>query len=539
MRRAALAVLLLALALLRTDRPVEAARPGAIARFAPPAPLVLLEADDLPALIARWRDCQLRRDVEATGVYRRCLASRLALRLGERRDLLEASLEGPLSWDRLASLPGDQGGLALYSVGRTAFVLWLRLDPGAAADLDLLRRALPAQRASREGVRYAVHRGGEGTAPLAFAVAGRLLVVSNDIEVFERALALAAGEAHESLADDPSYAALAGRAPEGAQAHLYLDMGRLVATRQFQQRWVRGNGEELRDLDRALISLTLAEDRAVEHRVLAYREGAARRLPAGRGGGALSPEARLAALPGGMYASMGAVDADGAARAARWVWPGPAEGGEDLGPLRDLLARGQVSQAVEVVRLFLDRNWFFPRDRLGVAFALDAPQALATADVVAAASAALARSVGAPPGAAPSARRGVVRGVTTYAFAPLLPGGLELTLARSRGDAVLVLATSPELALELAGAAAPTALLGQALAAGGPDVASLDFIRARRSVSKRLATITSPADQDRLGAGTLLGDDLLELLAAPRISRIERLAARDGELDVQEVRYVY
>jgi hypothetical protein len=317
-----------------------------------------------------------------------------------------------------------------------------------------------------------------------------------------------------------------------------------VTTRQFQRRWVQGNGDELRDLDRAFVSVALAEDRVVEHRLLAYRQGAARRLPAGASG-AMAAEARLAALPRGVYSSIGAVDAAGAARAARWVWPGPAEGGDDLGPLRDLLARGRVSQAVEVVRLFLDRNWFFPQDRLAVAFVLDAPEALPTADVVAAASTALARSVGVPTGgpgpagAFPTARRRVERGVTAHVFEPLLPGGLELTLARSRGESVLVLATSTELALELAGAAVPTAPLGQALAAGGPDVASLDFLRARRSVSKRLTTITSPAGQDRGPATTFLGDDLVELLAAPQVSRVERFAERDGELDVQEVRFVY
>jgi hypothetical protein len=535
----ALAAILSALALLETDRPVEAARPGALARFVPAAPLVLLETDDLPALIGRWRDCQLRRNVESTGVYRRCRASRLAARLGERRDLLDASLSSPLSWDRLASLPGDQGGLALYSVGRTAFVLWLRLDPGAAADLDLLRRGLPTQRTSRDGVRYAVHEGGEGTAPTAFAVVGRLLVLSNDLETFDRALSLAAGEGGAALAADPVYADLVRRAPDAAQAHLYLDMGRLVTTRQFQRYWVHGNTDDLRDIDRALISLTFAEDRTVERRLLRYRAGATRRLPAGGAGGARSPAERLAALPAGVYSSMGAVDADRASRAARWVWPAPAGGGEDLGALRDLLARGRVTQAVEVVRLFLDRNWFFPQDRLAVAFDLDAPEAMATTDVVAAASAALARSVGAPPDAGPLARRQVVRGVSSYSFAPALPGGLELTLARSRDDAVLVLATSGELALELAGAAAPTAPLGQALAAGGPDVVSLDFVWARRSLSKRLATITAPSGQDLSRARALLADDLPELLAAPQISRVERLASRDGDLDVQEVRYVY
>ena len=535
--------LLSATALLRTDHLVEAARPGALAPLIPSRPLVVLETDELPRLLARWRDCQLRRDVEATDVYEQCLASRLLIRLDQRLERLEAALASPLTIDRLARLPADRGGLALYNLGDTAFVLWLRLQPGAVEDMRLLRPGLSVERSERSGQRVLIHRGTDSTSPVAFAIVGQLLIVSNDLRTFRRALALATDDRGQSLADDTTYEEMARRAPVDAQVHLFLDMARLVETEPFQRYWIHGNSEALRGLDRAMLSVTFEEARAVEHRQLSYREVDAQRLPAGSAAGAPIDE-RLEALPGGTYAEVRAVDAAAGARAARWLWPraagSTAQGSENVEPLRALLDRGHVTQVVEVIRPFLDRNWFFPRDRLAVAYALDTPDDLPTKAVVEEASEAFSRSVEGPHGAAPRARRRHVRGLMTQTISSLIPGGADLSIARSRGNAVLVFATDPDLALEVAGAAAPTAPLGQALAAGGPDAARVDFARASRALSKRLDLITSVSGQGpRTGMAAFLGDAVPELLGVPHITRIERIAFRDGSIDRQEVRYVY
>lgn len=533
-----LVMLLSIMSLLRTDRSVDAALPGALAGLVPTAPLVFLETDDFPRLIGRWRDCRLRRDVEATETYQRCLSSRLLLRLGQRLDRLETALAAPLTLDRLSSLPGDQGGVALYNVGDLSFVLWLRLRPGAVDEFEVLRRGLPVERSQRSGQRFVVHRGSDETSPIAFAVVGQLLIVSNDTANFQRALALAVDNEGDALAADETYVAMTRRAPADAQVHLYLDMARLVSTRPFQRYWVHGNSEDLRGLDRTLLSLKIEEHHAVERRVLSYRAGEAPRLPAGSIVG-VSADERLEALPGGTYAAVRGVDAEEAARAARWIWPRAADGSERLEPLRDLLVRGRVTHVVEVIRPFLDRNWFFPHDRLAIAFALESPEALSTRDAVDAASSAFSKSIIDSGSITTRARRSTKGGVTTHTLTSLLPGGSNLSVSRARGDGVLVLATDIDLAVELAGAAAPTAPLGQALAAGGPDAARLDYARANRALSKRLDLITNASENRRIGATAFLGEEVPELLGVPIFTRVERIAVRDGDFDRHEVRYFY
>lgn len=533
-----LVVLIAIMSLIRSDRSVDAARPGALSRLVPAAPLVLLETDDLPGLIGRWRDCRLRRDVEATEVYQECMSSRLLLRLSQRLDRLESALSAPLTLDRLSRLAGDRGGIALYNVGDISFVLWLRLQPGAVDELEVLRRGLPVERSRRSDQRYVVHRGTDDTSPIAFAVVGQLLIVSNDPERFQRALALAVDDDGDALSADETYVAMTRRAPVGAQVHLYLDMARLVRTRPFQRYWVHGNAEELGGLDKTLLSLEIDEHRAVEHRLLSYCDGEAPRLPAGSTVG-FDADERLEALPGGTYAAVRSVDAEEAARAARWIWPRAADGSERLEPLRDLLGRGRVTHVVEVIRPFLDRNWFFPRDRLAVAFALATPESLSTRDVVDAASAAFSKSIALTRTTTSRARRSAKGGVSAFTLTSLLPGGSDLSVSRSRGDAVLVLATNIELAYELAGASAPTAPLGQSLAAGGPDAARLDYIRASRALSKRLDLITHASENRRIGATAFLGEEVPELLGVPAVTKVERIAVRDGDFDRQEVRYFY
>lgn len=532
-------VLLALLALLRTDRAVEASRPGDLARLVPGTPLVLLEADDLPGLVAQWRDCDLRDDVEVTTSYRECTASRLGLRLAERRDLLSAAMTEPISLDRLSNLAGNRGGLALYNITETAFVFWLRTQRGAGERLEVLRPDLEVERSEPGGHRYLIHRGSEDTSPVAVAVVGDLLIVGNDLEHFQQALALAAGEDEGEgptpLGRDPVYRALVQRAPVSGQAHLYLDMARIVATRQFQRRWVHDNASDLAGLDRVMISVTWEDERTVEHRVLAYRDGG-RRLPAG-GGAGTEPQARIDALPRGAYAALSQVSGgQEAARVARWIWPGPVDGApEDLAAL---LEPARPARVVEVLRPALGRDGFEPNDVMAVAILLGAPDALDTDAIINAAAAAMTASLSHGRQVVPEQRRVPGRGVIGTLVAAPLPGSPRLAVSRSRDGAVLVLATDARAANDLARAADEAADLGQALRAAGPDVARVDYDQTRDLLRRRLDLITTEGRYDRFGPRAFLGDEVPELLEAPDLERIERLAWRDGDFDRQELRFV-
>lgn len=527
------AALLAALLLLRTDRAVEAARPGELGRLVPAGALLLLESDDLPALAGRWQDCALRGELEGTDVYSRCTASRLGLRLGERVAELEATLDEPdLSMGRLSKLPGGRGGLALYSIGETRFVLWLRTRRGAAEDLRLLRPDLETSRREVAGHSYLVHAGVPGeTSTVGVGVVGDLLIASNDLGQLEKAMRLAAGEAGESLASDPVYGQLAGKAPAAATAHLYLDMERIGATRAFQRYWVHDNAAELAGLGRAMLSVEWRDGETVEHRLLAYRDGGTR-LDAGEGGA--PPDERLAALPEGLYASLHETrSAEAAALAARWLWPG--EPGDGAPPaLAALLGPARPARCVEVARL-ASRDGFAPSDDLAVALLLAEPTALATAAVVDGAAEAMARALSAGRAVTPSRAERTLSGVATTTVAAPLPGGPELTLARSGDGAVLVLASSAALAAQLATAAAEAEPLGRELRRPGPDAARADLGRADRLLGRRLVLATKATDY---GPEAFFGQDVPELLAVPRIARIERLAWREGAFDHQLVRYL-
>jgi hypothetical protein len=530
-----LAALLAALAALRTDRAVEAARPGDLARLVPGNPVVLLETDDLPGLVARWRDCELRPAVEASEAYQRCHASRLGMRLSERVGLLDAALSEPASLDRLAGLPGNRGGLALYNVGETTYLFWLRTHTGAGRDLAVLRPDLDVERTRRGGHEVLIHRGTEDTSPLALAVVGDLLILGNDIARVEEAIALAAGDGGQALASDATYLALARRAPEGAQAHIYLDMSRLLATRQFRRYWVHDNVEDLSGIDRVMLSVTWEQGRTVEHRVLAYVPDEPR-LPAGAAA-TVGAEDRFGALPAGAYSALSTVSGpDRAAFAARWIWPGASDG--NLGDLTGLLGRARPARMVEVSRPTLGRDGFSPQDEHGVAFLLGNPAALSDEELASAASAAMSAALSTGRRVVPEERRVPGRGVVATALAAPLPGSPRLAISRSADGAVLVLATSARLAVELAVAAEPSDALGEALRVPGPDLARVSFDAAGPALRQRLDLITTDEEMGRYGALAFLGEEIPELLEIPGIATIERRAWRDGDLDLQEVRYI-
>jgi len=517
---------------LRTDRLVEAARPGDLARLVPPGALVLLDSEDLPALAGRWRDCDLRPAVEKTGAHGRCRASRINLRLDDRVDLMEATLIQPITIERLSKLPGARGGLALYSITDTKFVLWLRTHRGAAQDLELLRAGLDTTDHEVGGHSYAVHRGTDGeTSPIAMGVVGDLLIIGNDVEHFEAAFRLAAGQAGQSLADDGTYRALLAKAPASAQAHVYLDMERIGPTRQFQRYWVHDNSEDLAGMTRAMLSVTWEDDRAVEHRVIAYRDGGTR-MPAG--GAAAGADDRLAALPRGAYGSISeTAEATDAAAASRWVWPGGARG-KAPESLASILAPGEPARVLEVVRPALASNGFAPADTLAVGILLAEPGAVTTDAVVSAGETALTELLSAGRAVAPTRSSARRSGIDTVTLSPPLPGGPDLSVARSVDGAVLVLASGSAVAAEVAAAAAPGEPLGRALRAPGPDVARVDYDRAERLLRRRVRLLTR-----REGSRGFLGRDVPQLMGAADLSRIERIAWRDGDLDRQELRYVY
>jgi hypothetical protein len=138
----------------------------------------------------------------------------------------------------------------------------------------------------------------------------------------------------------------------------------------------------------------------------------------------------------------------------------------------------------------------------------------------------------------PEERRVPGRGLVATALAAPLPGSPRLAISRSADGAVLVLATSARLAVELAVAAEPSGALGEALRVPGPDLARVSFDAAGPALRQRLDLITTDEEMGRYGALAFLGEEIPELLEIPGIATIERRAWRDGDLDLQEVRYI-
>jgi hypothetical protein len=225
----------------------------------PGRPLVAIHAQNLGDLARRVEALPAAQAYLKSKARDAYADSKLALKLSDRAERLSALAGMPLTLEALLDAAKGETTLALYDIGELQFLALTRLPAAEQAKLAFIAdRARFAQRVY-DGRTYFAKVDGESGLAFLFYQQDDLLIVASSPDLIEGTLlALAKPDAGARLAADPDWPKLLALDPDlpGADAVMFLDLGRLTRDRYFKAYWAWKNVADFEAIGAALVGFS-------------------------------------------------------------------------------------------------------------------------------------------------------------------------------------------------------------------------------------------------------------------------------------------
>ncbi|MGD0200854.1 MAG: hypothetical protein ABSD27_08910 [Bryobacteraceae bacterium] len=266
MVRLALACSLLALAAWAL---MQAPAPGpSLARYAPPGPLLIVEAKDFASLLTDWNGSREKQAWLASASYEVFSRSRLFLRLAEVQNEFGAAAGLPPDMPLLDSVAGSESALALYDIGNLQFLYITRLPSARALSTALWQKRSSYETRNSAGLDYFIRTDAASHRVAAFATANDYLLVATREDLIAGALSLLAGKPGADATAERWYAEAVRAAGPRGDLRLVLNLADLTRTAHFRSYWIQRNVSELRQYGAAIADVHRTAGEIREERVL-------------------------------------------------------------------------------------------------------------------------------------------------------------------------------------------------------------------------------------------------------------------------------
>jgi hypothetical protein len=242
-----------------------------LAADVPRGALVYVQFGDLPALVKRWDESQLKERYLASTNFQQFQSRHLALKLIERWEEFNSAVGFPLDALTISEAAEKGAALAVYDVGRLEMVFVAPVGEEKLAATKFFAGADQFEETELpDGTSYysrAVEADrGRREQKFCFASARGRLVLATSEPLLLRTLANINGKSkRDRLSDDPSFKSLT----TGAAPHfltVWMDQAKLNDDWYFKKYWVMRNVAELKNIRAGLLDLELQQGRWVEHR---------------------------------------------------------------------------------------------------------------------------------------------------------------------------------------------------------------------------------------------------------------------------------
>lgn len=216
-----------------------------IAGYFPDGPLLFARTPHFKKLLPMIKNHPVTKAYLGSGDDEQFRRSKLYLKMRDRIRDVEKLTGFGVSYGNLMELAGDESALALYNIFdlKVVFISAVSREKVYKSRLFAARQKLE-ERKLGDQVYWAVSDE-HGTA-LAFAVTGKWLVLSNDLERFEHSLGLLAGQRKGgSLADSSKFKSALPEAFAPGDLTVVMDQSELNDNLYFKTYWVHQNEKAL------------------------------------------------------------------------------------------------------------------------------------------------------------------------------------------------------------------------------------------------------------------------------------------------------
>ena len=242
-----------------------------LAADVPRGALVYVQFSDLPALVKRWDESQLKERYLASTNFQQLQGRHLALKLIERWEEFNSAVGFPLEALTISETTERGAALAVYDVGRLEMVFVAPVGEEKLAATKFFASADQFEETELpDGTTYysrAVEADrGRREQKFCFASARGRLVLATSEPLLLRTLANINGKSKlDRLSDDQSFKSLTvGAAPHFLT--VWMDQTKLNDDWYFKKYWVMRNVAELKNIRACLLDLELQQGRWTEHR---------------------------------------------------------------------------------------------------------------------------------------------------------------------------------------------------------------------------------------------------------------------------------
>lgn len=236
-----------------------------IASFFPDDSLVYLHSRDMVSLIDSYQASGFGRKYLETPAFRDFGNSKLYLKLEERVGNWERLTGFKLHINNIREFAGGESALAVYNIGDIQVLFASKVTYPQVSKSKLFKLKLNFETRKKDDIEYYVRQSGEVNETFAFGYVKNVLLISTDIDLFEKTLDLIKGKSSSSLAALDKFKQSA--AVLDGDLVMFADMGKLVSDTYFRSYWIYRNISALKWIQYAASSVTFASCGADEKRI--------------------------------------------------------------------------------------------------------------------------------------------------------------------------------------------------------------------------------------------------------------------------------
>ncbi len=241
------------------------------AEMFPRGALIYAQAADLPALVKLWNESDFKAKYERSANAETFSNSHLGLKLASRLGEFEQAGGFPFDLETVAALADKRAAVALYDIGKIEFVFVAPMSDEVFAATKFAQNQMNFEEQTLDDktiiyrARVEADRGRQRQ-DLIFCHLKNHFIVATSETLLGRTLENINGKSKKtSLADEPTFAALAGRtAPR--LATVWANQTALNDDYYFKHYWLGADEEKLKNIRAGIFDFSIKENNVVERR---------------------------------------------------------------------------------------------------------------------------------------------------------------------------------------------------------------------------------------------------------------------------------
>ena len=245
--------------------------PFALASDLPRGALVYAQFSDLPAMLKKWDESELKSRYLVSTSFEQLQTRHLALKLVSRWEEFSDATGFPIDTGVLSGIADNRAAIAIYDIGRLDLALIAPLNAEKLAASHFFQgKDHFKQIALPDGAVYYLHDveadKGRQKQQIGFAVVKGKFVLTTDEKLLLRAIAnLNGGDKKDRMTDEPAFQTLSS-AVTPHNATVWVDQSKLNEDWYFKQYWLMSKVADLKNIRAGIFDLELQEGKWVERR---------------------------------------------------------------------------------------------------------------------------------------------------------------------------------------------------------------------------------------------------------------------------------